>query len=192
MIVEFFGLPGSGKTFCAHALARKHNIPVFSVSNRFEKYVFVILFSCLHTGSFLFFLKEFISNNSHDPPLLRHKIRTTYFNTIAREQKAAFSNKKGIIDEGFFQMLLALYERRAEKPELLECIRYIPPRTIFLVESKKATRETRMAKRGRVPRGFFLRDVSYHKHWFPIIERNYDEIKHLVIARYRHGIIRNE
>jgi dephospho-CoA kinase len=183
MIIEFFGLPGAGKTHKAQELSLEKNIPIISIQNRYEKYGLVFLYMLLHPLVVLFFLRTLARENKHDKALLHHKIRNLFFNCIAREQKGVF-HKECIIDEGLWQCALGIFEREVVEVDIRDCTNYIfRKRVVFIVETPREERMRRMQARGRVPRGF--RDGAYQERWLSVMEKNYYIFKK-AIQRFPH------
>lgn len=171
MVTEFFGLPGSGKTYLSRMYAKRNNAYLVEVGGRFERYFWSAFFACVHPAVFFSFLKIIVRENKHDMRLLRYKIHTLYFNTIAKEGKRFFSGKDAVLDEGFSQAILSLYERELGKEDLAPFFLFLKERKIYMVNASLAIREKRICERARAPRAF--RDDEYRRNWHTMLEKNY-------------------
>jgi len=190
MIIEIFGLPGSGKSHFAEKISKERAVPVIHIRGRIEKYALALLFAFAHPITFLFFLRILIAENKSHLALLHHKIRNLYFSVIAREEKAQLSGSGGIIDEGLVHFVLVLYEREISAQELEATLRHIPQkRHIYIVESGADIRNARMKKRKRVPREGF--GLEYRSRWFPVFEHNYQRVKTLVQRTHSYTFLEN-
>lgn len=189
-VTEFFGLPGAGKTWLAEKLSQEKGIPVISLSGRVEKYWRVVRFALERPAAFFFFLRKARKESRGNRALRSHKIRYIFFNAVAREHKASCARGPVLLDEGFAQFLLSLFEHEASREEVVECLRYFfPQHCIMIVEAPENIRTERFHSRGRMPRAFL--DEAYRKQWMPILERNYVLIKSLLIQRFKTSVIDN-
>ena len=69
-----------------------------------------------------------------------------------------------IIDEGFFQLIHTVYERKAGYPEIMKFIKVIPkPDILTIVEADLKTRNSRLAERDRPREADFGGD--YFEKW---------------------------
>lgn len=190
MITEYFGLPGSGKTHLAEQYSRARGARLIEVRGHFERCIWAIFFFCIRPRTCSILLREILKENRHNAPLLRHKVGVLYLNTIAKEGKAFFSRRESIIDEGFAQAILSLYEREACAEELSVFARLFRGRKVCLVAASRAKREERMHARARFPREFL--GEEYRVRWFPILEKNHTVISAWVKRNFHYAEIRNE
>jgi len=189
MIYEFFGLPGSGKTFLAMRFSKENKIPLIEINSRTEKYFWVALFVCAHPMLFFLLLKKIIKENKNDSALFRHKTLFLCLRTIAKEGKSFFK-RDAVIDEGLYQALLYLFERKVQKSELACFSPLFKRRTARIVVANADTRRERMQSRGRVPRAFL--NNAYRERWFPILDHNFDVISGWIKENFSYKEINNE
>lgn len=190
MITEYFGLPGSGKTYLAEQHSHVRGARLIEARGCFERYAWAIFFFCIRPRECSILLKEILNENKHDITLLRHKIHVLYLNTIAKEGKAFFSRKESIIDEGLAQAILSLYEREACVEDLSLFIRLFRGRKMCLVTAPREKREERMRARMRFPREFL--GEEYRARWFPLLEKNHTIISAWIKQHFHYVEIRNE
>ncbi|MBI4114677.1 MAG: hypothetical protein HY445_02445 [Candidatus Niyogibacteria bacterium] len=190
MTTEYFGLPGSGKTYLAERYSRAHGTRLIEARGYFERCLWAFIFFCIRPRVCSILLREIIKENKNNALLLRHKVRVLYLNTIAKEGKAFFSRKENIIDEGFAQAILSLYEREIHVDELPVFAELFHERNIYLITASDAMREERIRARARLPRAFLGGD--YHSRWFSLLEKNHSIISAWIRQNFPHTEIRNE
>ncbi len=122
MIIELFGLPGSGKSTIIRSLVNNKIGKDIFIRNRFEKAFYLSLFLMRHPIISFFWIKEII--------LQRHRELTSYkisllFSTFAKIQKASFSNNTYIIDEGLIQRILSIYETNLTEQKIKSILNYV-------------------------------------------------------------------
>ncbi len=193
MIFEFFGLPGSGKTYLSNQIYRKDNIKIIGINNRAEKYFFVCLFAVRHFKKFTFFLNLLYKENKFNKKLLIYKIKHLFFQAISNEQKARFY-RKAIVDHGIFSFLLSIHERKISSEDLFSILKNLHFQggkyKMIIVEADKAVRKHRMDARGRLPRKNKF-GLEYFENWLEIVEYNYSVIKKFIIQNFSHQVIIN-
>lgn len=171
MIIEFFGLPGSGKTCCAQACARKEGLRVVEVENRAAVYLWALVFACVRPALFFAFAKRIIKENKRNVILVRHKLFLLHLHAMAKEGRALFTRGNVILDEGLFQAILSVYEREIGEEEVHVLARHFGKREIRLVYAPAGQREERLRRRARIPRQFLGK--TYLGKWFPVLEKNH-------------------
>lgn len=188
MQVEFFGLPGAGKTYLAEKLSKKNNIDLVYINNTWQKGYFLFLFIINNLKLFFILFNKFIKENSNNTRLLFYKIKHLFFLMAAREQKAKFY-KKSIVDDGFVQMLFTIYEREISYEDLEWCKKYFKNYYVYIVESDKEKRLERIKTRNRTPREFF--GEKYAEDWLLLVEKNYPVIKKFIKDNFNYKKIQN-
>lgn len=215
MITEYFGLPGSGKTYLAQKFSQEHRVPLIEVSGRLQKYFWALIFVCARPRTFFFFLKEMIKENGRDAVtafflvrLFNHKVHNLYLRAIAKEGKAFF-RRNAVVDEGLFQILLYIFERKIEKEDLISFASLLRGRVCYIVMANAETRGKRMRDRGRTPRAFMaeaykgrekdwspiyahMKDAYRDQRWFPMLEHNGAMIAGWIKENFPHKEINNE
>ncbi len=189
MIYEFFGLPGSGKTYLAERFSQNKQTPLVEVHGTVDKYTWAFIFACARPRIFFSFLKELIKENKQHPRLLRYKINTLYLRAVAKEGKALV-RKDAVIDEGLLQVLLYIFEKEITERDIASYARFLKKRNIHIIEASHIARKERMKARERFPRAFLGKE--YRQRWFPVLEKNYALIRELIKAKFPYIEVRNE
>jgi len=189
MIIELFGLPGSGKTYLADKIFQTQKIRLAKINNFWERYLLIILFVILHPFILGKLLTLIAAENKKDKFLLKHKLKNLLPSTIAQEQKARFM-KKSLIDPGFFQFFLTIYERKITSDDLHWISKYFNRHyKILIIEADDKIRKKRMSNRDRVPR--IGLGQEYVDGWFEILEHNFLIIKEYIKNNFKYEIIKN-
>ena len=191
MIYEFIGLPGAGKSYISEKIRCNSQIKDMEIKNKKEILFYAALFGFLHPIFSFRILVVFLKENRKNLRLLKHKLGSIVIRIMALEQKA----KKGkhILESGFFQLLLSLYENKIKEKDIVWIIGWLKkrPYKVFIVEASKEVRERRMSERGRVPRSVFITDEADMANWFLILEHNFYIIKQVIIKNFNYEIIDN-
>ena len=188
MIYEFIGLPGAGKSYTADQVKTQNQlkeIKIFSIKERLAR---AIVFALRHPIFFLRLMFVFILENYTDIRLLKHKLSTVVLEIAAREQKAG--NRNVLIETGFFQLLLSLYERKVNERDIAGFIRWLKkrPYMLYIIEARADVRNERMQQRGRVPRSGIIQNPEKLKEWFDI-SYAFAEVAFLVMWQLTHWLI---
>lgn len=151
MIIELYGLPGSGKTTFARALSREGGFEIIKIRNPFELFARNIFFFFRHPVKFLwllFFTVAYAGGFS----FLYYKFMNVFLQVNAKYQKAA-SRRKAIIDQGYWQNALSLFEYPVSKETLKKYLKYVLPTDVLVVfDLPEETRDTRLKERGYASR----------------------------------------
>lgn len=189
MIYEFFGLPGSGKSYIAEREFGYAAKSFSSISQRLIKYFLVALYEVMHPIRSAVFILAIIRETQHNRKLMMHKLKFLYLNAEAREQAASFK-REGVVDEGLVNYLLSLYERKISTKDVQSLLKRIPKkRTIYIVNANFEARKKRMKNRNRIPRASFGKE--YAKEREEILEHNFDVIKQLIKKSFTYKEITN-
>src|SRR3989344_3380474 len=112
---EFFGLPSVGKTTLASALAKAELGPIITVNYQLERLLYPFLFLLTHPIVFFRFYFLSLKESGDNRKLFKHK-RHLFLLALAKETKATWS-LGGIIDDGLYQFLLSVYEKKITQTE---------------------------------------------------------------------------
>jgi hypothetical protein len=175
LIVETFGLSGTGKSTYARELAAELRLPMIAIRNKLEKYFYYWLFWLLNPRLAGFLATRCLDQSRHDPRLRAHKWEL-YLKAVGREQKARVF-RGGVIDEGLINFLLTLYEEPIPPHDLLLYRDLLPPqeRQIHILETNEAERLKRISARNRVGRKNF--GEEYYEQWSRVVAENYRAVK---------------
>lgn len=163
MIIEFTGIPGSGKTTMARELAKTEGFEYIKTVGKGEKYRYFFYFAVCHPFRFICLYTQtfFQSIKTRSIKLFFYKMRvlTSY---IARTSKAlAFSKSKTVVlDEGLAHYGLSLFEERVTEAQVTSYLKkfLIADKIIFL-ETTESEGIKRLKNRGNIPR------ISIIKNW---------------------------
>lgn len=190
MIIEFFGLPGSGKSHIAEKEFGYIEKPYSTILDRIRKYSLVALYETMHPIRSAAFFIAIVRETRDNAPLLMHKLKFLYLNAEAREQAGQFK-KEGVIDEGLVNYLLSLYERKISEKDVNSIVKRIPKkRMVYIINASKSVREKRMLERKRNPRSIF--GESYLAERESVLEHNYEVIKGVIKKNFTYKEISND
>jgi shikimate kinase len=191
MIHEFIGLPGAGKSYMAEKLARERGFKQGEISSRAEMYKLALIFALQHPGFFTRLLFVLIKENYKNTKLLKHKLMTLVLLVVAREFKAG---KDGVmIETGFFQLLLSLYEREIKSGDINWCLNWLKKRSyvLYIIEATSEIRMKRIQERGRIPRGGVVTENKKRAEWFALLEHNFEIISEMIKENFKYELIQN-
>ena len=193
MKVEFYGLPGSGKTTISKALGERDTKFVYlHTSPRREIIKYFPMFFIHHPLDTIFWLKEILREciRLHFRSLFRYKLHL-FFISVVQYQKAC--NNKGaisLIDEGLYQRILSFYETEKSRKEIERCIAHIPNPDVLVIANNKETefyRFLRSPHRHESPR---LRlGQQYFENWMEIVRYNDEIIKSVLKSTQKNVIV---
>lgn len=150
MIIEFFGMPGTGKTTTAHRLAAEQNFKIIEIKNKSELLFLNILFALSHpiTTSRLFFF--FIRHTTKKT--FWYKWTNLFLHPNAKYQKAK-SVPRALIDQGHYQTAISLFESKQDMQTLHTLASAMfKPDFIVLFSSNKENRTKRLQGRHYIVR----------------------------------------
>lgn len=175
MIIELVGLPASGKsTFVRDFLQEKGFTRVLIKTKKellYLNFIFILKhpFFSLYTIWLIFIHSTSIA-------LFYYKFMNTFLHHNARHEKAK-KIKKAVIDEGFTQNVLSIFDTQVPQRQIEKYLKYAP-RTdkVFVFEARTKT----IQKRAR-ERGFLARDAFYSQReqntWLAAIQTNLNTLK---------------
>ncbi len=169
MIIELYGLSGAGKTTLSKEIAKNTNFRVVKIKNKFELLYFNFWYFIKHPIKF-FVTLFYILKNSPNRKFLYRKFMNPFLHHNARYQKALRS-KFSIIDQGYFQNIISVFEKKISPKFLKRYIKFLLlPDQLIVFDVSKKNRLAMMSKRGYFARDEF--DADYRKKWEKIIEHN--------------------
>ena len=168
MIIEFYGLPGAGKTTIAQKLEEKAGFKIIKIKSKKELIFFNILFLFKHPIRF-FILLYYVINNSTSLKEFYYKFMNAFL-TNAKYQKAK-KYKKAIIDQGYFQGILSIFNKKITLSKLNKYLDVIlKPEKLFIFNLSPEIMKLRTASRGYFGRESFGED--YFEKWIETIIDN--------------------
>ncbi|MDD5589705.1 MAG: AAA family ATPase [Candidatus Portnoybacteria bacterium] len=181
MIIELFGLPASGKTHLAHKFSER-GFELVKINSRLEligrSFLFLICNSWRSLRLFFFFL-----TNADNLSRFYVKFLNGFLQAGAKFQKAG-KFEKAVLDQGFFQNMLTLFEKEKTPEQLLQFVKILPrPNFLLIVEAPEEERLSRIGRRGyQNAKSFFKKYNSPEKirGWEKIIEDNFEAFKEII------------
>ncbi len=172
MIIELYGLPGSGKTTYAENLAREKGIEIIRIKKKTDLIFFNFLFLFMFPIKF-FILFFYVLINSTNIKMFYYKFMNTFLHHNAKYIKAVFFRRDTdvIIDQGHFQNIISVFEKNLSQKSLKKYLNFLPKKNnLVIFDIPQNIRFERLSKRDFVMRSDF--NQSYRQKWFQVIEYN--------------------
>ena len=178
MIVELYGLTGSGKTYLSNKL-KERGFSLSKFDSKFSKYLNSVFFIFLHpvlSFSLWHNLSRFPNNSTNLLPLRKRlKLNLTrnilLLATMAQYMESRSHRDAVVLDEGFFQIIHTVFERKVKDYKLKRLMELIPkPEILILVNSTKESRERRFAQGGYPRKDEF--GSKYFDEWYEVMKLN--------------------
>lgn len=189
MIIELCGLPGAGKTHLAKKIAVERGYYIPKVRSRFRLVWFNFIFFLTHP----IISKKLwwrIRSELHGK-LGYYKFMNFYCNLNAR-YIAAERADKAVLDQGYAQNILSVFDRKLSEGEIRKYIASIPHLDlIVIVDTPEDIRSQRTSERGYVARERF--GPEYVAKWQNVVVENYKTLCALLrTLPIKSAIIKNE
>lgn len=133
MTIELFGMPGSGKTSVAMRLAKEDEWITVYIEKKRELIGYNLFFILRHPYKSirLFF---FVVQNSTTFSMFWYKFTNLFLHTNANYMKAPCYTK-AVLDQGYMQNLISLFEHQINEEELHSYLRVtFPPDKLFVFD----------------------------------------------------------
>ncbi len=169
MIIELFGLPGSGKTTIMRFLIQKSLGKDVVIKNHFERLFYCAIFLFRHPFVFSFWIYTVVKETPRG--LVRYKLNLLLV-TFSKREKAEFLYKTPIfLDEGLFQRILSVYEQVLTVEEIRKIIYYmVMPDKLFFIQGGDFDRFLKDFDKINSPR--YKMGEEYMKNWVSVLKIN--------------------
>ncbi|MGD0976853.1 MAG: glycosyltransferase [Minisyncoccia bacterium] len=174
MIIELFGLPASGKTTLAELIQEKTGFKIIKISNKTELFFYNIIYFIEHPVNFI---ASFVYTviNSNDLKIFRYKLINAVLYQNAKYQKA-LSTENAILDQGFCQNFLSIFETVLDPASFLRFSKFIElPDKLIIIDLDLDETQDRSTQRGYWARGRF--GENYLKKWKYFLKLNFELFK---------------
>jgi len=193
MIIEFYGLPGSGKTTISRTLAERGGKYVYlHTSPRFETIRLVPLFAFKNPGKALFWFCELFKESMkfHFGTLFRYKLHLLLISIAQYQQAQRNAETVYLLDEGLFQRILSIYETKKTREDIERYIRHIPKVDIVVIAENKSTEFYRFKEsphRYESPRLHLGKE--YFENWMEVVRYNDAIIKSVLKGTQKNIVV---
>lgn len=170
MIIELYGLPGSGKTSLAREFARKTDFKTSKINRKTELFFYNFLFLIKHPVKFAVTL-FYLVLNSKGLKMFYSKFMNSFLHLNAKYQKALGCDK-AILDEGYFTNIISIFEREINSKFLKKYLKFLLRPDVLVVFDNANSKERlkRIARRGYGIANY-LKEEEKAK-WQKITEKN--------------------
>ena len=149
MIIELFGLPGSGKSTIARALEANGKAKRIRITSRGELLWRSSLYILRHPLSSLIQL-WYLIRYSGSLQLFYSKFMNLFLHHAAKYQKAHAKQEVVVIDQGHLQNLLSLFELPVSHEKMVRYLAWLPkPDQVWVCEANADERARRLQSRGQ-------------------------------------------
>jgi thymidylate kinase len=170
MTIEFFGLSGSGKSTIAKTLANKGGYQIIRIRKKKELFYYNLLSFLRHPIAFICLFILVIKHSSGYKEFY-YKFMNCFLDYNAKYEKAR-GVEMAILDQGYFQNIISLYDRSIKKEDLDQLRKIIRlPDILFVFELDKEKRRQRHEERGYGLRGNF--DAIEQEEFTKVSEENF-------------------
>ncbi len=147
MIVELYGLPGTGKSTIARALESQGKFKRIRITSKVELLWYNFLF--FFKKPFKFFkLLFYIFQHSSNWQIFYYKFMNLFLHCNAKYQKA-LKYQNALIDQGYFQNVISLFEQQVHWGVIQKYLaNIILPDKLFILQADDQERQNRLLNRG--------------------------------------------
>jgi len=169
MIIEFYGLPGAGKTTITEKLATRSDFKIVKIRTKKALFWYNFLFFLRHPIKF-FVTLYYVIVNSPDRRIFYYKFTNTFLHHNAKYQKALRMGN-AILDQGYFQNILSVFERPISASFLVKYTRFLlKPDKLIILDLPSDDVSRRIEGRGYAARERF--DREYFGKWLEVVKMN--------------------
>lgn len=169
MIIEFYGLPGAGKTTITQKLAAKSDFKIIKIRSKKELAWYNFLFLIGHPAKFFATLYYLVASST-GWPIFYYKFTNTFLHHNAKYQKA-LREKHAILDQGYFQNILSVFEKPVSVCSLARYSKFfLKPDKLIILNLPPDDVSGRIGGRGYTARERFGQE--YFRRWLETIKEN--------------------
>lgn len=182
MIIEFFGLSGTGKTIIAREFSRILEIEYINANSFLEKIKYAVFYFFTSPLKTTRLILRTIKESDLSLNLMRHKLFMLLC-MIIRNQKALEKGRNNtvVLDEGMTEYGLTLFEEEINEDETRK---YLQENTAFdiliILSADSDERTKRMNQKMKIPRSDLGIDI---KKW-QLVQENNEKVFRRVFKRY--------
>ncbi|MCK4539859.1 AAA family ATPase [Candidatus Parcubacteria bacterium] len=169
MLIELYGLPGSGKTTLARKIAKKRGYKIIKIRFKRELFFYNLIFLINHPYKFFVQLFYLVSN-SNNFKIFYFKLMNTFLDYNAKYQKAK-KYENAILDQGYFLNVFAIFDNEQTDEKIEKYLSYLlKPDLLIIVDIPFYLSLERTKNRGYFARENFSNE--YKIKWQKAIKKN--------------------
>jgi deoxyadenosine/deoxycytidine kinase len=169
MIIEFYGLPGAGKTTVSQKIAARSEFKIIKIRGKKELFWYNFLYLVKHPVNFVVTL-YYLAVNSSSWPIFYYKFTNTFLHHNAKYQKA-LRYPKAILDQGYFQNVLSVFEKPVGADFFLKYSKFLlKPDKLIILNLPPDDILKRIGERGYMARERF--GQKYFGKWLEAVKEN--------------------
>ncbi|MCK5510806.1 AAA family ATPase [Candidatus Parcubacteria bacterium] len=169
MLIELYGLPGSGKTTFAREITKERGYKIIKIRSKRELFFYNLIF--LFKYPYKFFVQLFyLAGNSDNLKIFYFKLMNTFLDYNAKYQKAKkFEN--AILDQGYFLNVFAIFENKQTCEKMEKYLSYLlKPDLLIILDIPFSVSMERTKNRGYFAREDFSNE--YKIKWQEAMKKN--------------------
>lgn len=169
MLIEFYGLPGAGKTTISRKLAEGGEFEIIKIRNKKDLFWYNFLFFVKHPIKF-FATLFYLIINSGEWRIFYYKLTNLFLHHNAKYQKA-LRIENAILDQGYFQNILSIFEKPVNADFLVKYSKFLlKPDKLIILNLPPDDILKRVGGRGYVARERFGQE--YFNKWLEVVKTN--------------------
>ena len=170
MIIELYGLPGSGKTNLTKEIVKKTDFRIIKIYKKTELIFYNFLFLIKHPIKF-FTLLFYLILNSKNFKGFYSKFMNSFLHCNAKYQKS-LRYSSAVLDEGYFINIISIFEKEIDSESLKKYLKFLlwPDVLVVFDNVDFNERSKRIAKRGYGVANYLK--IEERAKWEKVIEKN--------------------
>ena len=169
MLIELYGLPGSGKTTLAKIIAKERGYKIIKIRSKRELFFYNLIFLIDHP--YKFFVQLFyLVINSNNLKIFYFKLMNTFLDYNAKYQKAK-KYENAILDQGYFLNVFAVFDEEQTDEKIEKYLSYLLKPDLLIILDVPFFVSLERAKN----RGYFAREnfsSEYKIKWQDAVKKN--------------------